>query len=84
MTKEAQEHDIDVGIELKFEANKVICRKRHFDEDVEINDKVSQSPKKNFRVTFFIHIIGQVLHDSKTDLNKSSFMTIFFEFLLIA
>ena len=63
--EEGREHAKKVGIELVFTVKRVVCRKKQFDEDVGEDANGSQSPEEKFKVTYFYHIIDQVLTSLK-------------------
>ena len=47
----------ELEIESIFQEKRVICRKRHFDENVD--HEITQSVEKSFRIDYFLFIVDQ-------------------------
>ena len=47
----------ELEIEPIFQEKRVICRKRHFDENVD--HEITQSVEKSFRIDYFLFIVDQ-------------------------
>ena len=50
-------------VEPTFHEKRIVHRKKHFDEN--INDKITHSAEKSFRVDYFLYIIDQALSSLK-------------------
>ena len=61
MMEEGEKLAEDVGIDPVFAPKKVVRGKKQFDKDVGEDANGSQSQKDNFKVTYFLHLIDQVL-----------------------
>ena len=56
-------------IEPKFNENRVICRKRQFDENLD-DDKIIQYAEEPFRINYFVDIIDQKISSLKSRLEQ--------------
>jgi hypothetical protein len=80
--KEGRELARKVGIDLEFTINRVVRRKKQFDEDVEKDANVSQSPEEKFKITYFYPIIDQALTSLKDRFEQFQRYEEIFGFLL--
>jgi hypothetical protein len=72
----------EVGIDSVFAPKRVVRRKKQFDEDVGEDANGSQSQEDNFKVTYFLHIIDQVLTSLKDRCEQFQLYEETFGFLL--
>lgn len=84
MINEAKELADEVGIEPKFARRRIVRRKKHFDEDMNVDAHESQSLEDNFRTTYFLHIIDQALSSLKDRFEQFELYEGIFGFLLNA
>ena len=71
-----------VGIKPEFRIKRVVRKKKQFDEDVGKDANRSQSSEEKFKVTYFYHIIDQVLTSLKDQFEQFQRYEEIFRFLL--